>query len=305
MTAATTAGRRGRTLAGRRRLSGMLLTAPAVVALAVTVVFPVLWTVSLSFQEFSLSPSGPPATFAGLDNYSRVLGSAAFRDALLHSIGFVATSLVVELALGLAIAVLLHRETRGRKAMRLVIALPLMVAPVVASLAWKFLFSNDYGLINRGLDLLGLPTPSWFGDEWLSRITILVTNVWLALPFVVLVLLAGLANIPKELEEAARTDGAGPWRAFWHITLPLLKPALLIILVIRLADAFRVFDSVYVLTGGGPGGSTEVMSSYLYRLLFTNTDFAGGAAAAVVFVLVIAASAWAVFALLRDKEDVA
>jgi multiple sugar transport system permease protein len=305
VTAATTAGRPGRTLAGRRRVSGILLTAPAVVALAVTVAFPVLWTVSLSFQEFSLSPSGPPATFAGLDNYSRVLGSDAFREALLHSIGFVVTSLVVEVALGLALAMLLNRETRGRKVMRLVIALPLMVAPVVASLAWKFLFSNDYGLINRGLGLLGLPTPSWFADEWLSRITILVTNVWLALPFVVLVLLAGLANVPKELEEAARTDGAGPWRAFWHITLPLLKPALLIILVIRLADAFRVFDSVYVLTGGGPGGSTEVMSSYLYRLLFTNTDFAGGAAAAVVFVLVIAASAWAVFALLRDKEDVA
>ncbi|MGY1601691.1 carbohydrate ABC transporter permease [Geodermatophilus sp. SYSU D00815] len=305
MTAATTAGRRGRTLAGRRRLTGVLLTGPAVVALAVTVAFPVLWTVSLSFQEFSLSPAGPPATFAGLDNYSRVLGSSAFQEALLHSIGFVVTSLVVEVVLGLAIAVLLNRETRGRKVMRLVIALPLMVAPVVASLAWKFLFSNDYGLINRGLSVLGLPTPSWFADEWLSRITILVTNVWLALPFVVLVLLAGLANVPRELEEAARTDGASPWRAFWHITLPLLKPALLIILVIRLADAFRVFDSVYVLTGGGPGGSTEVMSSYLYRLLFTNTDFAGGAAAAVVFVLVIAASAWAVFALLRDKEDAA
>jgi multiple sugar transport system permease protein len=304
VTAATTAGRRSRTPAGRRRLTGILLTAPAVVALAVTVAFPVLWTISLSFQHFSLSTSGPPSTFAGLDNYSRVLSSAGFRQALLHSAGFVVTSLVVELVLGLSIAVLLNRETRGRKVMRLVIALPLMVAPVVASLAWKFLFSDDYGLINRGLDLVGLPTPSWFADQWLSRITVLVTNVWLALPFVVLVLLAGLANIPKDIEEAARTDGAGPWQNFWHITLPLLKPALLIVLVIRLADAFRVFDSVYVLTGGGPGGSTEVMSSYLYRLLFTNTDFAGGAAAAVVFVLVIAASAWAVFALLRDKEDV-
>lgn len=305
MTSATTARGRGRTLAGRRRLSGVLLTAPAVVALGVTVLFPVLWTVSLSFQHFSLSASGPPASFAGVDNYTRVLSSPAFRDALFHSLGFVATSLAVELLLGLPIAVLLNRETKGRRGMRLVIALPLMVAPVVASLAWKFLFSNDYGLINRGLGLLGLPTPSWFADAWLSRITILVTNVWLALPFVVLVLLAGLANIPKELDEAARTDGASGWRVFFHITLPLLKPALLIILVIRLADAFRVFDSVYVLTGGGPGGATEVMSSYLYRLLFTNTDFAGGAAAAVVFVLVIGACAWAVYALLRDKEDVA
>jgi multiple sugar transport system permease protein len=302
---ATTVAARRRTLASRRRLSGVLLTAPAVVALALTVAYPVLWTVSLSFQRFSLARSAPPATWAGVENYTRVLGSAAFRDALLQTIGFVVTTLAVELLVAMPIALALNRESRGRRAMRLVLALPLMIAPVVASLAWKFLFSNDYGLINRGLGLVGLPAPSWFADVWLARVTILVTNVWLALPFVVLVLLAGLANIPGELLEAARTDGAGRWMIFRHIILPLLRPALLIVLVIRLADAFRVFDSVYVLTGGGPGNATEVMSSYLYRLLFTSTDFAGGAAAAVLFVLVMGACAWAVFALLRNKEDVA
>jgi multiple sugar transport system permease protein len=297
--------RRTRTLGSRRRLSGILLTTPAIVALALTVAYPVLWTVSLSFQKFGLTAASPPPAFAGFDNYSRVLGAPAFRDALLQTVGYVVVTLTLELLIAIPIALMLNRESTDRRAMRVVIALPLMIAPVVASLAWKFLFSNGYGLINRGLELVGLPAPSWFADVWLARITILVTNVWLALPFVVLVLLAGLSNIPKELVEAARVDGAGGWRIFLHITLPLLKPALLIILVIRLADAFRVFDAVYVLTGGGPGNATDVMSSYLYRLLFTNTDFAGGSAAAVLFVVVVGACAWALFVLLREKEDVA
>jgi len=292
-------------MAGSRRLSGVLLTGPALVALALTVAYPVLWTVSLSFQRFGLAASSPPPSFAGIDNYTRLLGSSAFRDVVLQTVGYVVVTLAVELLVAMPIALLLNRETPGRRRMRLVAALPLMIAPVVASLAWKFLFSHGYGLVNRGLDIIGLPTPSWFADVWLARGTILVTNVWLALPFVVLVLLAGLANIPSDLLEAARSDGAGRWQVFLHIVLPLLRPALLIILVIRLADAFRVFDSVYVLTGGGPGNATEVMSSYLYRLLFTNTDFAGGSAAAVMFVMLVGACAWALFALLREKEDVA
>lgn len=289
-------------MARRGRLTGAALTAPAILALAITVAFPLLWTVSLSFQDFDLTVGGPPPSFAGLDNYSRILGSPAFVNALMQTVGYVVVTLAVELAIGVPIALLLSRETRGRKAMRLVVALPLMIAPVVASLAWKFLFSNGYGLVNEGLGLLGLPQPSWFADVWLARGTILVTNAWLALPFVVLVLLAGLANVPAELIEAARTDGANRWQVFARIILPLLRPAILIILVIRLADAYRVFDAVYVLTGGGPGNSTEVMSSYLYRLLFTNTDFAGGAAAVVVFVAVVGVSALAVFLLLRPRE---
>jgi multiple sugar transport system permease protein len=294
--------RRRHTFAGRRRLTGILLTAPAILALALTVLYPLVWTISLSVQKFTLGVNAPAPTFAGADNYLRVLGSAAFTNSLWQTLGYVVTTLVVELALAMPVALLLNPQSRGRRMLRVVIAVPLMIAPVVASLAFKFLFSDGYGLINRGLEIIGLPTPSWFADVWLARGTVLVTNLWLAFPFVVLVLLAGLANIPNELKEAARTDGASSVQTFFRITLPLLKPAILIILVIRLADAFRVFDAVYVLTGGGPANSTEVMSSFLYRLMFTNSDFAGGAAATVIFVIVIAVCAGGIFALLREKE---
>ena len=294
--------RPGTTLARRRVRTGILLTLPALLALAVTVVYPILWTVSLSVQSFSISANAEPARFAGLANYRKIVGSPAFQSAMLHTLGFVATTLVVELVLAFPVALTLHRAWRGSRAARVVVALPLMVAPVVASLAWKFLFSNGYGLINHALDLVGVTPPSWFASVWLARTTVLVTNLWLALPFDILVLLAGLAALPAEPLEAALIDGANRWQVFRYITLPLLRPAILIILIVRLADAFRIFDSVYVLTGGGPGNATDVMSSYLYRLMFTNIDFAGGAAASVSLVLVMAASAVAIFVLLRPRE---
>jgi multiple sugar transport system permease protein len=294
-------GRRKSSINRRRSVTGILLTAPAVTALAVTVLFPLLWTASLSFQRFGVDARGPAPTFAGVDNYTRVLSSPEFQNALLQTLGYVITTLIVELVVALPIALLLQRETSGRKVLRFIIAIPLMIAPIVASLAFKFLFSDGYGLVNAGLQAIGIQPPSWFADVWLARGTVLVTNLWLALPFVVLVLLAGLSNIPEELNEAAKTDGANRWQTFVRITLPLLKPSILIILVIRLADAFRVFDSVYVLTGSGPGNSTDVMSSYLYRLLFTNTDFSAGAAATILFVMIVGICAGAIFAILRGK----
>lgn len=292
--------RRSGTLARRRRLTGVLLTAPAVAALVVTIVFPMLWTIWLSLQSFSLGASAA-VQFVGLQNYIRIITASAFVTALVQTLGYVVVTLTLELVAGLAIAQFLRRPTRGRKVLRLVIAIPLMIAPVVASMAFRFLFADGYGLVNGGLQLLGLPAPSWFGTPWLARATVLVTNLWLAVPFVVLVLLAGITGIPDELEEAARVDGANPWHIFFRITLPLLKPAILIVLVIRLADAFRVFDSVYVLTGGGPANSTDVMSSYLYRTMFENSDFPGGAAVTVLFVLIVGVIAGGIFLALRGR----
>lgn len=273
------------------------------IAIAITVLFPLLWTISLSFQKFDLAVGGDAPSFVGFDNYARILASPQFSTALLQTIGYVVTTLTVELVIAIPIALLLNHATRGVRVMRLIVAIPIMIAPIVASLAFKFLFSNGYGFINAGLEAIGVSAPSWFATVWLARGTVLATNLWLALPFVILVLLAGLSNVPAELNEAAKTDGATSWQRFVWVTLPLLKPAILIVLVIRLADAFRVFDSVYVLTGGGPANSTDVMSSYLYRLMFSSTDFAGSSAATVLFVLVVGLCAASIFFLLRDRTD--
>ena len=151
--------------------------------------------------------------------------------------------------------------------------LPLMVAPVVGALAWRFMFVDGYGMIDTIATHLGGDGPLWFADVWLARATIVITNLWLALPFDILVLLAGLASLPSDPIEAARVDGASPWQMLRLVILPLLRPVIAIIFVIRFADAFRIFDVVYVLTGSGPGNSTDVLSTFIYRQMFTALRF--------------------------------
>lgn len=294
---------RRRRLTRRTSFTGVLLTLPALIALAITVVYPICWLISLSFQSFSIAANASPAKFAGLANYRTVLGDQEFQQALLHTVGFVVVTIGLELLISFPIALALNRVGRGARAFQLIIALPLMVAPVVGGMAWRFLFSNGYGLINSLLGDVGIHGPSWLGTPWLARGSVMVPNLWLALPFDVLVLLAGLANLPHDPFEAARIDGAGRFQSFRYLTLPLLRPALLIILVIRLADAFRLFDLVYILTGSGPANSTDMLSTYIYRLMFTNVNFAAGAAAATLLTLITALAAGLAVLLIRRKAE--
>lgn len=280
----------------------MLLTAPALLVLAIAVAYPIGWLVSLSVQSFSISPAAGPAKFVGVENYTRLLSSPEFQAALWHTMGFASTTLTVEALLAFPIALALNRAMRGTKIFRVVIALPLMIAPVVGGMAMRFLFSDGYGLINSLLGQIGITGPSWLASAWLARGSVMVSNLWLALPFDVLVLLAGLSSLPQEPFEAAKVDGANRWQTFRYLTLPMLLPAVLIILVVRLADAFRLFDLVYILTGGGPADSTDVMSTYIYRLMFKNVDFAGGATAAVLLTLLTVAVAGISVALLRRSD---
>lgn len=297
--AASRRGSASRSLVSSR--TGFFLTLPALMALAITFAFPAGWTIWLSLQSLDLSSDTPPE-FVGLDNYVRILGSPDFLAALGHTLGFVAAGLALEFAIAMPIALALHRPIAGRRTIRAVVALPLMVAPVIAGLAWKFLFSNGFGLVNSLLAAIGISGPSWFASPWLASVTVVIANLWLAVPFDTLMLLAGLASLPLEIFEAARVDGAKPLQTFRFITLPLLRPVIAIILIIRLADAFRIFDIVYILTGGGPANRTDVLSTYIYRLTFSGLDFSGGAAASIILVLVTVLAAVASVAVIRGRE---
>ncbi len=285
----------------RRFLAGLALTAPALIALAATMVYPVAWTIWLSFNGPNTALTGAP-DFKGLDNYVRIAGSTEFRAALWQTLQIVFASFVLEAILGLAVALALHRGLRGSKVFSAIIALPLMVAPVVGALAWRFIFVDGYGMINSIASYFGASGPLWFADVWLARISIVIANLWMALPFDILVLLAGLSSLPADPLEAARVDGATPWQLLVHIILPLMKPVIAVILVVRLADAFRIFDVVYVLTGSGPANATDVLSTYIYRQMFTALDFPGGAAAAILLVLITAAFSLLAVLALRDRR---
>jgi multiple sugar transport system permease protein len=291
-------------LARRSARIGRLLTFPALAALIATIVYPIGFTIWLSLHAKDYAMTGEGG-FVGLANYGRIGLSADFLSALGHTLGFVLGALVFEAMIAVPAALALDRGLSGTAIFRAIITLPLMVAPVVGALAWRWMFADTYGVIDSILGLFGSDGPLWFSDIWLARAAIVIANLWLALPFDILMLVAGLASLPSEPIEAARVDGASYGQILRMIVLPLLKPVIAVILVVRFADAFRIFDVVYVLTGGGPANSTDVLSTFIYRQMFSAFDFAGGAAASIMLVLVTAlASLAAVFAL-RERHRVA
>jgi multiple sugar transport system permease protein len=219
--------------------------------------------------------------FVWFNNYSFLIQDSRFWNAFGNTVYFTAISVILELALGIAVAVLLNREFRGKGAMRSVILVPWAIPTVVSAKMWEWIFNADFGILNH---LLG-KNVNWLGDPaWALHAAILV-DVWKTIPFVAILLMAGLETIPNTLYEAAQIDGASPWSTFIRITLPLLKPLILICAIFRTLDAFRVFDVIYVLTGGGPANSTETLSVYAYKVLFQTLQFGYGSSLAVVVFL--------------------
>lgn len=286
----------------RKNREGLLLILPAVMILLITFLVPLLYSFLISLSD-SASVIGSRLKPAGLDNYISVLTSSRFQEALLHTCFFVVTTISLEFIFGFLLALLLHCETKGSRVFKLIFAIPLMVAPVVSGLQWRWLFADQYGLINHLLSLAGIKAPLWFASASASWVTVIVANLWLAAPFVILVLLAGLGGLSEDLNEAARIDGANRRQVFLRITLPQLKPTILIILVIRITDAFRIYDLIYILTGGGPGGRTEVLSTYIYKTTFTDWKFGQGSAASFLVMLLICAVSFVCNKLMTEKEE--
>lgn len=285
----------------RRRIAGYTLVAPACILLTITFAAPLIYAFLISVSD-SNAVIENHFTFVGFDNYLSVLKSSKFQSALIHTCFFVITTILLELIIGFCVALLLYREVAGSRIFRLILAIPLMVAPVVSGLQWRWLFADQYGIINHLLNLLGIDAPLWFTSSSTAWITIIISNLWLATPFVILVLLAGLGGLSEELNEAAAIDGADSRQIFGRIILPQLKPTILVILVIRLTDAFRIYDLVYILTGGGPGGSTEVLSTYIYKRIFTDWKFGQGAAASFLVMLIISILSLICNRLMREEE---
>ena len=270
-----------------RRL-GWMLVAPALAVTAAVALFPLGWTVWESLHQHDLRMPWLGRPFVGLANYTEILGDGRFRGAMLHTAFFTAASVALELGLGLFLALALNRAFRGRGLVRAAVLVPWALPTVVAGLLWRFLFDAQAGIANATLLRLGLIDEPvvWLVRTATAWVPVILADVWKTTPFVALLLLAGLQNIDPALHEAAAVDGAGSWRQLWHVTLPLLRPALAVALVFRTLDAFRVFDLVYVLTGGGPGTATEPIALYAFNALFSNLRFGYGAALSVIVFLV-------------------
>lgn len=267
---------------------------PVLVFLALVAVGPTAVALIDSLRELSLLVFGERGKFIGLTNYRELLsGDTKFYSAILHTLFFVAIVVPFEFVLGLAVALWINRQFRGRRLVLTIIMIPTMTAPVVVGMMWRFLLMPSFGVITSYLNSLGffVETPI-FSDGTTAFVALMVIDIWEWTPFVMLILLAGLTAMPRAPIEAATLDGASRWQILLHVELPLLRPLIIIALLLRSIDASKVFDIVYILTGGGPGNATEMVSTFAYRTNFIIWNMGYGAAICLVLAfmsLVIAA----------------
>jgi multiple sugar transport system permease protein len=264
----------------------LLLITPAALLLTLFQVVPIAIGANASFRDWALY--NPKKTWVGLHHYEAVLSDPEFLWVVLpNTFIFMILSVAGALVLGLALALLLNRPFAGQKIVQTVLLVPLMVAPVIAAIMMRWMFNDQFGIVNAVLEGLGLDGQPWLVERWTAFGVIVMTDIWLWTPWYTLLLLAGLQSLPREPFEAAEIDGTSTWRVFTHLTLPMLQPVIVVCVVIRAIDAFRTFDIVWTLTGGGPGRSTELFSLYAYVLAFLNLDLGRGSAAAIVGGLII------------------
>jgi len=274
----------------------MLLLAPAFLILFATTLGPFLWSLGLSFTDYNLAnPS--IAKFVGLDTYSRVLSSTSTWNALFNTLYMVVAIVVSQTLLGLALALLLARQFLGVRIARSLFLIPLMTPSIVVALTWRMLFNARFGYINYFLGLVGLPQLDWLGDPLWAMPSLIISDAWVATPFVASIVLAGLLSLPEEPFEAARVDGASPLQIFWNITLPLLRPVLALAIMFRSIDAFRMFESIQIMTGRGPGDVTMTVNFLVYNTGFLFLRLADASVLAVImvvlmFLIVVACLRW-------------
>ncbi len=263
----------------------LVLLLPLIAALLFTTLFPTIYALGTSMTDFKLDSS--VRNFAGLDNYVRIFSDLRFWNGLKNTLIFTIGAISLEIVLGMAISILLVRISFGSNLLKSVILIPMISTPVVISLMWSLLLNPQFGLLNYLLDIIGLPPQNWLALKGQALWALILIDVWEWTPFAVLVLMAGLQSIPEEMYEAGAIDGAKPWQAFRYITIPFLQPFILVVTVFRFMDAFRWFDTIAVVTKGGPGVSTENWSYYGYITAFKHLDMGYSAALGIIMLIVV------------------
>jgi multiple sugar transport system permease protein len=261
--------------------------APAVLPLFLLTIFPLLFLIYLSFHEWSLNIS-TRRNFVGLESYARVLADGAFFESLIVTVVFTVSSVLPGMVLGTAVALFIHsRLTDGWRAFfQSFLLLPMMMSYIAIGLLWRYMWDGSIGFINYLFQSVGLQAQGWLGDPMMATFTVVTADIWQWTPFVILVVLGGLEGLPREPFEAAQMAGATAWQTFRHITLPLLKPVLIVVLLFRTADAFRIFDKIWIMTRGGPGNASMSLSVLIYQESFQAGRF-GTAAVMSIFMLVV------------------
>lgn len=259
-----------------------LILAPAVVLLVGLTLLPVLNLIALSVSDVTWVEGAARWTWAGARHYAALPADVLLRAGALNTAVFALSAVAGQMLLGFALALLVARTVRGRVFYRAIFLLPILVPGIVIGAIWKLMYNFDFGVINQLAAALGIAPRDWLGNAASALAAVVVVDIWHWTPFCFLLLLAGLESLPQDVYEAARVDGATWWQELRHVTLPLMLPTIAVTVVFRLIVAFKVFDEVYLLTGGGPGMATEVLSFNIYRRFFTEDRPGYGSAVSVV-----------------------
>lgn len=286
------------------KLAGILV-APTLVLIGFIAFYPILSAVWLSFHSIQLQFPELGQPFVGVDNYLGLGRDGRFWNSLGVTLAFSTVTVALELVFGLVLALILNKEFRGRGLIRSATLVPWAFTTVVSALMWQFIYNDQFGILNwtlRGIGIIDQPI-DWLGSRNTGLLAAIIADVWKTTPFMALLILAGMQTIPSDVYEAARIDGAGPMSTFFRVTLPLLKPTILVAVLFRMLDAFRVFDLIFVLTQGGPGNSTETLSYLTYIKLFREFDFGVGSALSVVTFLCVLIISWFFIKVLGAKTS--
>jgi multiple sugar transport system permease protein len=287
------------TIRARERRTGWLLLAPALLILAFVYAYPIGRSFWLSLFTQNLGTELQPV-FTGLSNYGRMIQDGRFWQTIGNTMVFTISSLILELILGMCIALVLNQAFRGRGGVRTIAIIPWALPTALIATTWAWIFNDQFGVVNDLLLRLGIIDTgiNWLGSPAQAMLAVVIADVWKTTSFVAILLLAGLQSISNDLYEAHAMDGATAWQSFRQITLPMLMPQILIATLFRFAQAFGIFDLIQVMTGGGPGGATETVSIYIYATVMRYLDFGYGAALVVItFLILIAVVALAAFLL--------
>lgn len=280
-----------------------LYVGPAVLVMAAACLYPVLAAFQLAGYDWSMGTPWESANWVGWDNFVSAFGNARVWSSLWTTLLFAAVCVAAEMALGIALALALEHKVRGMAFFRTLFILPMMIAPIAVGLVWRYMFDAQFGLINAALLAVGLEPKTWLADPTLAFVAIVIADIWQWTPFVFIMMIAALANVDSSVIEASRIDGARWWQMTFRVKLPMVMHVIAITLMMRLIDAFRVLEVVYVLTFGGPGDSTEILSLHIYKTAFVGQQLGVAAAISVLLLVVVALLSWGALRLSNPMKD--
>ena len=288
-------------LEAQERRFALTLLVPALLVLLLTTTVPLVYLAWNSLHRIDL---GMPwlSGFAGLDNYAKMGADPRFWNSLGLTLVYTGSTVAMQVLVGLSLALLVLQIPKGQGLLRVAAILPIVLAPVVVGLFWRTLvLAPDFGLVDLVTRSLGLGSHNWLGDPQLALISVIAIHTWQWTPFAFLVLLATLATLPPDIYEAARLDRASAWQRFVHVTLPLIRPAVVMVVILRMMTALSAFAAIFAATGGGPGSATEILNLYAYRTSFTELNLGYGSSLAMVLMAITLLISWLMFRLRRSR----